>query len=403
MAKSDYLKLSVKSIRRRGIRSFLTILGIFVGIASVVALISLGHALESAVTAQFSDLEPDKLVIKNADSGFQAESSTIKPLSKHEVNLVEKVQGINQVVPLYLQLGYVEFNSVKTFGGVTSISNDKNKVDLLYRAYRDSIADGKLIEPGDSGDVVLGSRIIEQDFGKEIHVGSKVLINGREFKVKGILEPMNSVIKNRVVFMGEKDVEDLFNLDGQYTAIEVFVKDKDEMEKVTNDVEDILRKDRDLDKGEEDFAVEAPIEALEHINTILMLIRIIVIGIAAISLLVGGIGIANTMYASILERIKEIGIMKSIGAKNSAIMRIFLYEAGLLGFNGGIFGAFFGVGLAYSLSFFASKHFPNIPFNVAVSGSLILGAIAFSFLIGVLSGWLPARKASKLNPVEALR
>ena len=257
--------------------------------------------------------------------------------------------------------------------------------------------------PGDTGSVVLGNRILSKDFGKAIRVGSRVLIQGKEFKVKGILDSMNSVTKNRIIFMSEKDVKELYNLDGQYNIIDVFVKNKDEIEEISEKVKTEFRKDRGQKKGEEDFTVDSPIKTLKHINTIILLIQIIVVGIASISLIIGGIGIANTMYASILERTKEIGIMKSIGAKNSSILRIFLYEAGLLGLTGGVIGSVMGLLLAYILVFFASINFPNIPFYVVISAILIAGSIGFSFLVGVISGFLPAYKASKLNPVDALR
>lgn len=404
MAKEDYLKLSLKSIKRRGIRSWLTMLGIFVGIASIVALISLGNALETAVTSQFSDLEPDKLVIKNADVGLSSnEASIIKPLTDHDVKMIEKISGIDEVIPLYLEAGYFEFNNVHTIGGVAGVPNDKRKANYLYQAYENSVKSGNLLTPGDTGSVVLGNRILSKDYGKPIRVGSRVTIQGKEFKVKGILDSMNSATKNRIIFMSEKDVKELYNLDGQYNIIDVFVKDKDEIEEISEKIKNEFRKDRGLKKGEEDFTVDSPIKTLKHINTIILLIQIIVVGIASISLIIGGIGIANTMYASILERTKEIGIMKSIGAKNSSILRIFLYEAGLLGLTGGIIGSVMGFLLAYILVFFASINFPNIPFYVVTSTILIAGSIGFSFLVGVISGFLPAYKASKLNPVDALR
>jgi len=129
----------------------------------------------------------------------------------------------------------------------------------------------------------------------------------------------------------------------------------------------------------------------------------VLVGIAAISLLVGGVGIMNTMYTSVLERTKEIGTMKAIGAKNSDILTLFLIESGLLGAIGGIVGAAAGLGLAYSAANGANSFFGERLFAIQFSPFLFFGAISFSFFVGILSGVLPAYQASRLNPVEALR
>ena len=164
-----------------------------------------------------------------------------------------------------------------------------------------------------------------------------------------------------------------------------------------------MRKDRNQDIGEEDFEVQTPIQSLATVNTILNVINIVVIGIALISLLVGGIGIANTMFTSVLERTKEIGIMKAIGAKNSNILSVFMIEAGVLGLVGGIVGAIIGLGLAFAVSKIANAALGSVILSVTPSMPLIFSSIAFALLIGIASGLFPAYQASKLNPVEALR
>jgi len=181
------------------------------------------------------------------------------------------------------------------------------------------------------------------------------------------------------------------------------VEDKDKIQEVSEAIKAELRKIRNLKDGEDDFTVQTPIQALASVNTILNLINIVVAGIAGISLVVGGIGIANTMYTSILERRKEIGVMKSIGAKNSDIAWIFLIESGLLGLVGGIIGAVLGLSLAFLGAQFANQALGQSLFTVSVSYPLVLGAILFSFAVGTISGVLPAIQASKTNVVDALR
>ena len=155
--------------------------------------------------------------------------------------------------------------------------------------------------------------------------------------------------------------------------------------------------------GEETFTVQTPLQALSSIQIILGIINLIVVGIAAISLLVGGIGIANTMYTSVLERTNEIGIMKAVGAQNRDILYIFLIESGLLGLVGGIVGALAGLGISLFISNIANQALGADLFRVAVSYPLLIGSVLFSFIVGIISGVFPARQASKLNVVEALR
>jgi putative ABC transport system permease protein len=183
----------------------------------------------------------------------------------------------------------------------------------------------------------------------------------------------------------------------------VQVEDKNKVESIAKEIERRLRKDRNQKEGEEDFSVQTPSQALETINTILNIINLIVSGIAAISLLVGGIGIANTMFTSVLERTREIGTMKAVGAKNRDVLFIFLIESGMLGLIGGIVGAILGLALAFLVSSSANSYFGEQIIVVSLSWPLLLGAIAFSFLVGIAAGTLPALQASRLKPTEALR
>jgi putative ABC transport system permease protein len=153
----------------------------------------------------------------------------------------------------------------------------------------------------------------------------------------------------------------------------------------------------------EDFSILTPDKLLASFGTILSIITVFLVGIAAISLVVGSIGIMNTMYTSVLERTKEIGTMKAIGAKNSDILLVFMIESGLLGLLGGIIGAFLGLGLAFLVANIASTALGENIITVSVNYTLLFGAIAFSFAVGLFSGLAPAWQASKLKPVDALR
>ena len=401
---SDYFILATRNIRNRGIRSWLTLLGVFIGIAAVVALISLGNGLQQAVTGQFSTLSPDKLIIQNANTGFGAPGSTaIKKLNDNDIKVIESVNGVLKVTPRLIRVIKFEYDGTISYEYIGDVPSDEENRAVVYESLNVDVAEGKLITEEDKGRVVLGSNFKEDRYGKEIRVGSKVFIQDKEFEVAGILKAGSSFQINSVIFMLDEDMKDILNIEGEYDMLVVTVFDKDKAEEIAKSIEEKLRRDRNEKLGEEDFSVQTPLQAIQGVNTILNIINLIVVSIAAISLIVGGVGITNTMYTSVLERNREIGVMKAIGAKNSDIRWIFLFESGLLGLVGGIVGAFIGLGMAFLASNIAGSLLGVDLFKVSISWPLIGLAIGFSFLIGIGSGLFPALQASKLKPVEALR
>jgi len=186
-------------------------------------------------------------------------------------------------------------------------------------------------------------------------------------------------------------------------VIAVKAKDQNRISQAKEDIEKLMRHERNVKEGEEDFQVQSPQQTLEALNSTLFAVQLFVYIIAAISLAVGGIGIMNTMYTSVLERTKEIGIMKSIGARNSAIFTIFFVESGLLGIVGGIIGIALGMSFAYGISFVGRILLGSELIQASISPYLVLGALVLSFVLGTVFGVLPAYQASKLNPVDSLR
>jgi len=184
--------------------------------------------------------------------------------------------------------------------------------------------------------------------------------------------------------------------------IVVKVKNKDLVDKAQEDIEKLLRERRDVKKGEEDFSVSTPEATLDNVNQILSGIQAFIVIIAFMSIVVGVIGIANTMTTSVIERRSEIGIMKAIGARNEDIFYQFLIEAGLLGLIGGIVGVGLGVGMGY-LGTNALNNFLGSTVSPEFNPILIVSALLGSFIIGSISGIIPAMRAAKLNPVDALR
>src|SRR3989344_2460448 len=399
---SDYILLALKNLKHRGLRSWLTMLGIFIGIAAVVSLISLGNALDMAITGQFGTLSSGILTIQNTGTGFGPPGSTaIKKLTEHDLKIIESTQGAKSVISRIIRIVEVEYNKISKFRYIGSMPLNQDEIKLINEELNVKPESGRLLTTADRGKVVLGNDFLDNSFEKKIRVGGNIKIQGENFEVIGILKKASTFTINSVILMPEDDLKRLLKIGDEIDLIVVKVDNKDNIDQIAKDIERKLRKDRDEKLGEEDFSVQTPIQALQAVSTVLNIINLIITGIAAISLLVGGIGIANTMYTSVLERTKEIGIMKSIGARNRDILLIFLIESALLGLVGSIIGALIGLALAFVAATGASSAL-GIDFKVTLSLPLLLSAISFSLLIGVLSGILPAFQASKLNPVEAL-
>ena len=401
---SDLFNIAIRNVKRRGIRSWLTMIGIFIGISAVVSLISLGSSLQTAITGQFSSIDPDKLTISNAETGFGPPGSTaIKKLNKNDLELVEKINGVDLTIKRYIRVAEVEYNKISNFRYVVNVPEEKNKKELVYDTLNVKPQIGKLLGENDAGKILLGSDYLGDRYEKEINVGKKLKIQDKSFEVVGILEEASTFTINSAIFMLEKDLEDLLEIEDEIDIIVVQVEHSKPVSKVKKSIEDALRKDRNLEIGEEDFSVQTPQQAISDINQILVILNIIVSSIAGVSLFVGGVGITNTMYTSVLERRKEIGIMKAVGARNKDILTLFLIESSMLGLIGGIAGALIGLGFAFLFSIIIANFLPGINFVINFSMPLITLSILFALFVGTISGSFPANQASKLKPVEALR
>jgi putative ABC transport system permease protein len=400
-----YFFLALSNLKRRGLRSWLTMLGIFIGIAAVVSLITLGQGLQNAITGQFSSLGTDKLIMTNAQTAFGPPGSTaVRKLTDHDSEIIRQINNVEEVIPRLLRPIQMDYNKRIGYSFAVSMPQNEKQLKLIYETINLEAESGRVLRADDPGKILLGNDFsTTESFDKAITTGSTIKIQGKAFEVVGILKKASTFELNSVVLMNEKDMKDLLEIKDEWDLIVIKIASSNDIEEVAKEITEKIRKDRNEKEGEEDFSIQTPSQAVESVNTILNIINLIIAGIAAISLIVGGVGIANTMYTSVLERTKDIGVMKAIGAKNSDILWIFVFEAGLLGLVGGIIGAILGLTLAFSLSSIANAALGNQLLLIKVSPLLIIGSIAFSLIIGLISGVLPAIAGSKLKPVDALR
>ncbi|RJQ18189.1 FtsX-like permease family protein [Candidatus Woesearchaeota archaeon] len=400
----DFIKLAWGNISHRKIRSWLTMIGIFIGIAAVVSLIALGQGLEKAVITQFNIAGTDVLTIQAQGTGQGPPGAgVVNHLTQDQLDKIDDVLGVDVAIGRIIQTGKLEYNDQLGFGFAASMPDGEAR-KAVHEILNLKAEKGRLLRDDDRYSVVLGNDFLDKtDFGKEITVGSKVLINDKSFTVVGFLEKKGSFTVDSAVLMNEEPLIEISNIpEGEYDIIVARVKNTDDIPKIKEDIERVLRKERNVKLGEEDFTVETPEGALKNLKKTLFAVQLFVYIIASISIVVGGIGIMNTMYTAVLERTKEIGIMKSIGASNRSIFTIFFIESGVLGLVGGIIGVLLGMGIAELLAALGSAALGDGFITTQFSPLLLFGALAFSFIIGTLAGLLPAMQASKMSPVDAL-
>lgn len=400
---TDYLKLAEKNLKKRKLRSWLTIVGIFISVATIFTLISLSLGLQGAINEQFRQVGTDKFFIFPKGQAGAPGSGGAVHLNQTDVDAIKRVAGVKSVA--YFSAGNVkiEYSGKPRFYMAAGIPcDDKAVLDVIQEAINLKMASGIFLEKGDLTKVVVGSLYSGKIFDKPVTTGTKIILNNVSFKVKGIAKSIGNPQDDQNIYMCFDEFKILFNRT-TYDELYVQILPNENISKVANDVTISLRRERGVKEKTQDFTVTLPAELLASFGAILNIITVFLLGIAGISLLVGAIGIANTMYTSVLERTKEIGVMKAIGARNADIVWLFVFESGLLGLIGGIVGVLLGMGIGKLIEFIATTALDTNLLKVAFPWWLILACLAFAFIIGALSGMFPALRAAKIHPTEALR
>lgn len=398
----DMLRIALRNIKKRKKRTALTMLGIFVGIAAVVALVSLGQGFEKTVEQQFEKVGVDKIIIQAKDVGYGGTDAPGK-LTKHTIDVVDRVQGVEQVTGQIATAARIVYNDLQRTMLMFSIPDNAQEVELVDEFSTWEAEKGRLLTHKDKRKTAIGYNVAEKSFRKSIRLGQDILVNDEEYEVVGVFEKTGDPGMDNGVAIPEEDVRRMIEDEEVYSYIVAKTAANEDPETIAEKIEREIRKDRHQKKGEEDFKAETSTELIESFMQILGIIQAVFVGIALISLLVGGIGIMNTMFTAVLERTKEIAVMKSIGATNKDIMTIFLGESAMLGFAGGVIGVLIGVAISASVSIVVNGAFGPNTLNAYFSPVLIIGTLAFSTLIGMISGYFPARRASRLQPADALR
>ena len=400
----DYFFLAFNNLKRRRLRSWLTMIGIFIGIAAVISLISLGQGLKDTISEQFEMMGSNKLIVMpGSDEGLMGGMMSADKLTQRDLEIIKKVRGVELATEMIYGSTLIEFKDEVKATIVVGVATDESS-KILTDMEGFQIDKGRELEEGDKYSVSIGYALAEGDFFDEkVGLKDKIIIKGQELRVTGLMEKIGNPQDDSSIYIPIETARELFEKEEEIDTVYVQARDGFDPTKVAESIEKDLRKLRNEKEGEETFTVQTFEQILESFSNIFDVVQAVLVGIAAISLLVGGIGIMNTMYTSVLERTKEIGTMKAVGAKNSDILKIFLFESGLLGFVGGAIGIGIGIGLGKAAEYIATNFLGTELLKASTSTGLILGALAFSFCIGTLSGILPAMQAAKLRPADALR
>jgi len=400
----EYFYIAWRNLKTRSLRSWLTIFGIVIGVFLIISLLSLSEGIKVTITQQLRALGGDMVFVMPGDiSNPVMAMMGNEKLKKEDITAIEKTKGVEIVLTTSYTSGIMRYKDESKSVMLMGIAWEES-LEILKDYQGWSLAEGEWPDPG-KREVAVGQQVAHEIFKQDVRVVSETVIKGRTFKIVGILDSLGSKMDDSGVYLDMLLYQSLTGEKrGSAQMAMVKIKEGSDLDKVAEDIKENLSKTRKRRAGtdEADFSVLTSDTMGDIAGNILAVIQLAVVAFAGIAVVVGGIGIMNTMFTSVTERTKEIGIMKAVGAKNSAVLSIFLFEAAIIGFIGGVGGTGLGVLFAKAIEVYGQVH-PMFYFKSAITPNLVLFGLTFSFLVGCLSGFFPARRAAKLKPVEALR
>ncbi len=368
-------------------------LGIVVAVAAVLILFSSISGLKATVLSQLEKMGADKIIVAPGSMGMMNLSGIY--FSDADVRAVRSVPGVKLVLPLAAAQASVEYAGKKEnllIGGA-----DPGTFSKMYEALGAYVESGRPLREGDKYAAFVGYLVAHDAFGRKIRAGTSIVINGQRFRVVGVLKrtggPMDGTI-----YIPISAFEEITGVRDRYVRIIALTSGGVNVDKIAERVKRVLKARR----GQEDFHILTPERMANVANQILSVVEGLLVSIAAIALVVGAVGIMNTMYMSVTERTREIGVMKAVGATRGQIMGIFLAEAGLLGLIGGVVGALLGLGMTAILERILRAAFLDT-YHANYSILAVLGLVAFAALVGTISGYFPAKEGADKDPIEAIR
>lgn len=402
------LKQSFKAIMANKVRSFLTVLGIIIGIGSVIGLMSLGTGVKDSINKQINSLGSTNLTIMSGFNMYTRESYASDPqkaqqasssmLGNSQTLTQEDLQALEEISADEISgvAGYISSPIILKINGTEKRATVIGMSSEYFAVYGFSLSSGELPV---GKEIVLGHQLANDMFGSTDVIGKKISVMGTELTISGVLALQSETQfsnPNLQAYISDKEAFEIFDTNN-YTSIIAKATSDQTVDNAKTLIEDTLLKTHKIDdKSLADFSVTSSKDLLSTIDSVMSMLTSFLAGIAAISLLVGGIGIMNIMLVSVTERTREIGLRKALGARTSDILVQFMTEAVVLTLIGGIFGIVIG----YVIGIMAGKF---LEFSGIVTLDSIFLAVGISSFIGIAFGIYPAARAAKLNPIDALR
>jgi putative ABC transport system permease protein len=400
----DNLNLAIKNINERKSRSFLTLLGICIGIMAIIALLGIGEGMQQAITGELSSLS-DTIVVStgqisaDAFGGGGFEQGNGEYLTERDLSDIKRISGIKDVSSILFGPAIITFNGEST--PVSLVGIDENNMEKIFGIGVLGLENGEFIKEGQQNTCVVGYNVAYEYFDDEVQIGNKIKISGNKFIVVGIYKKQGAGMSTETddnIHITPRDFEKITGQSESSSAI-IRVYDVNNVESIADDIEQAINENH----GDDDFANVITMSSLiESIQQVLSIVQVVLLSIASIALVVASIGIMNTMLTSVMERTREIGIMKAIGANNKDVLLIFIMEGVLISIIGGIAGILLGVIGSRGLSAIMTRSFGGELTPVISINSIILG-LTVAIIVGLLSSLYPARKAAKMSPIEAVR
>src|SRR6056297_584443 len=406
----QYTQASLVSIGQNKVRSFLTMLGIIIGVAAVIIIMAIGNGAQSLILSQIETLGTNKLGIFPGKSEDGPPTSVmgivITTLTYEDAMAIRKdIPSIREIVAYSNEVTSVKWRSESYITSVKGCTTG-------YLEVEDSkVETGHFFterqEENMARVAVMGSAAKKELFGPSQAVGETIKIKNHPFRVIGVMEKRGTVAfqdYDDQILVPIKSAQKLIKGVDYVNLIRAEVENEDKMERAQERIEALLRDRHDIEDrsgASDDFTVQSSAEALEIINTVTDAIRYFLIAMAALSLLVGGIGIMNIMLVNVTERTKEVGLRKAIGARNSDIAYQFLIETMIITFLGGLIGMIIGIVFSWLIAIVINQL--GYYWEFSISPLSIVAALGVSAGIGLVFGLYPAQKAAELTPLEALR
>ena len=401
------IKEAFKSITSNKVRSFLTMLGIFIGVGAVIAMMSIGQGAQNSITNSLSSLGTQTLYL--SPGNFTENVRNARNLTNDDVTALSMLDCVEIAAPTVTQSATLSHSNGNT------VSATVTGVVPGYRTVGNyNMAQGTFISQENINNkemvAVIGTEINKSLFGSanSSSVGETVRIMGQPYRIIGVLEAKGSsslgTSQDQNVFIPLSTAQSrlMTRQKNSVSQVTILVKSTYTLEEAQNAIESLMQDRHDIFEGNpNDFTIMNVQEILDAVGDILGTFTLFLGGVAAISLLVGGIGIMNIMLVTVTERTREIGLRKALGAKRSDILAQFLVESSVLSLVGGLLGIAFGLLLAFGIARIAAM--TGTQLDVTVNPTIIIGATLFSIAVGLFFGVYPANQASRLDPVIALR